>query len=267
MRVVCMVPSWTETLIRAGVDVVGRTRFCVHPRNKVASIPTVGGTKELDWDKVSRLHPDLLVLDREENPRWMAHECPVPWMATHVRSVAEVDPALRQLHERLWCDELLVIAERWRQACAELYGRGAQPSWSQLPGVISWVRRPGEQVDRFVYLVWKDPWMAVGPDTFVGSMLNLLGFGQRMVSFTEPSTKQYPQIRMEDLDPTRTLLLCASEPYPFGMQRDVVEALPFPAVIVDGECFSWFGVRALQFLEDHLAAGYRVGGNDGSQRS
>ena len=66
---ISMVPSWTETLISCGVEVVGRTRYCIHPTPVVKDIAVVGGTKNIDWKKVREIDADLLILDQEENPR------------------------------------------------------------------------------------------------------------------------------------------------------------------------------------------------------
>ena len=94
--VISMVPSWTETLIEAGANVVARTRFCIHPENQVKSLVSLGGTKTLATDideKLRRLFGSedlqspplyqsqnetcegsvkpqpLVILDREENPK------------------------------------------------------------------------------------------------------------------------------------------------------------------------------------------------------
>lgn len=68
MRLISLVPSWNETLIECGLNVVGRSRYCIHPEDRVRDIPIVGGTKDIRWDRVREARPDLLVLDREENP-------------------------------------------------------------------------------------------------------------------------------------------------------------------------------------------------------
>lgn len=245
VKVVCLVPSWTETLLEAGVNVVGRTRFCIHPSDKVASIPVVGGTKRVDWTKVTQLVPDLLVLDREENPRSLADQSPVAWIATHVTSVWDVDGELRSLHGHLAQPGLLALANRWRRICERLTGESKTPDWLELPGVTEWIRKPGPAVDRFLYVIWKDPWKAAGARTFISSVFDLLGYGPRRLQLEE----KYPDIRLQDLDPARTLLLFSSEPYPFHRRRNVIEALPFPSAVVDGKKFSWFGVRTLRFLE------------------
>jgi ABC-type Fe3+-hydroxamate transport system substrate-binding protein len=249
MRVVCLVPSLTETLIEAGVHVVGRSRFCIHPEQRVASIPVVGGTKQVDWSKVSALDADLLVLDREENPRWMADESPAPWIATHMTSVDDVETELNRLAERLSNELLASMAERWRSVCEFHRSRLRARDWLELPGVLAWIRQPTASTDHFVYLIWKDPWMAVGPGTFVASMFDLLGYGSRML----PLDAKYPTVRLEDFDPMRTLLLFSSEPFPFDGHKNEIAALPFPVAVVEGECFTWFGVRSLRFLEGAIA--------------
>ena len=82
-----LVPSITETLIEAGVEVVGRTRFCIHPAEKIKSISIVGGTKNIDWQKVEALKADALILDKEENPQSFANNSPIPYFAYHFEDV------------------------------------------------------------------------------------------------------------------------------------------------------------------------------------
>ena len=109
-----MVPSWTETLLACGCEVVGRTRFCIHPV-EARQIPVVGGTKTIDWDRVRALAPDLLLLDQEENPRTMYDESPCDVFATHITSVRDVGPELDRLSLRLGdsAGTLRDVAARW----------------------------------------------------------------------------------------------------------------------------------------------------------
>ncbi len=94
MRVVSLIPSWTETLLEAGVNVVGRTRFCVYPADKVRNIPAVAGTKNWDFAAIKALKPDLLLLDKEENPKWMAEQTEIPVFSTHITSIQSMPGAL-----------------------------------------------------------------------------------------------------------------------------------------------------------------------------
>jgi hypothetical protein len=250
MRVISMVPSWTETLLEAGIEVVGRTEFCVHPADRVSEIPVVGGTKRVDWDKVARLDADLLLLDKEENPRSMADRSPIPVLATHVRSVGDLPRQLVELTGRVAHGHppLLALAERWQRIVARPVP--APRGLDEIPGVIEWFQRPTTAVRRFVYLVWRDPWMAVGPGTFIGSVFAHLGFGDAHLRQARP----YPVVDLDGLDPQRTLLLFSTEPYPFARHRGLMAGCGFPAALVDGEAYSWFGLRTLRFLEGTVPA-------------
>jgi hypothetical protein len=242
-----MVPSWTETLLECGCDVVGRTRFCIHPE-RARNLPVVGGTKTIDWSKVRVLEPDLLLLDREENPRSMAEESPVEVFATHVTGVTDLAPELERLATRLAQPSLSEVAARWsrvEQTRAEL------TRWQDLPGVLDWIVAPGEQaIGPFVYLIWRDPWMAIGEGTFIASMLAAVGLPPSMLFPRVPQSgnSRYPIVDPDEL-PRDAVLLASSEPYPFHRKRDALLGLNRPVAIVDGESFSWFGVRSLAFLE------------------
>lgn len=246
MRVVSLVPSWTETLLACGVEVVGRTRYCIHPAELVKSIPVVGGTKDLDLQKLEAAKPDLLLVDQEENLPWMAS--PGAWKVhcTHVSRTADVPFELEELARVLGNEQLKELAGSWRSELAKPVFSG-RPA-IELQGVQEWLRKPTSEPETILYLIWRDPWMAVSPLTFIGSMLSRLGYGDRLHSFQE----KYPKIELADFDPSRTLLLFSSEPFPFAKKIPELLPLGFPCAIVDGESYSWFGNRALRFLEKAL---------------
>lgn len=240
MKIVSLVPSWTETLLAAGVDVVGRTRFCVHPAAQVKAIPTIGGTKNWDWSRILEMKPDLLILDREENPRFMAEQTEIPWWASHITKATDVAPQLRELAKRLGGNsQLREWADAWQAETARVF---RPDDWSRLPGVIEWGRKPTVPIEKVVYVIWREPWMCVTRSTFIGSMLELNGVS------LEGGEVKYPEFSLESLDPSRTLLLFSSEPFPF-LRRRPPEAQEFAHAFVDGECWSWFGLRALRFLQ------------------
>ena len=230
-----MVPSWTETLLAAGITVVGRTRYCIHPAKDVSSIPVVGGTKDWDWDKIQALTPDLIILDQEENPLFMAEQASIPFLATHITSVESVSVELRNLGLHLKNDFLMKLAQEWQRLT---------PYRGELPGVVQWGLRPSAQPQSVYYVIWKNPWMVVSRDTFVGSMLSYCGIE---VPFFD---KKYPVIEEARLrDQQNALLLFSTEPYPFLKHRDELAKLGTPYALVDGEQFSWFGLRSLRFLQ------------------
>jgi hypothetical protein len=245
MRVVSLVPSWTETLIEAGIEVVGRTRFCIHPREKVKDIPRVGGTKDWDLERIVSLKPDLVILDREENPKFMSEQVRVPWLATHAGSIADVARDLQTMSEKLSAPALQVLAERWLRVEA---APALQADPERIPGLLEWGRKPQSGIERMIYVIWKDPWMAVGRDTFIYSVFEKLGWASKIPQ----EFAKYPQVDFQRFATSTTLLLFSSEPYPFLKKREELASLGFPYAWVDGESFSWFGVRTLRFLEAQL---------------
>ncbi len=242
MRVVSLVPSWTETLVECGVEVVGRTRFCIHPHEKIKDIPVVGGTKNCDWEKVKLLKPDLVIFDEEENLREMAEACPYPWISTHVIGMQDMEAELNKLGLRLENAGLLQLSRRWgRVAAISMRER----TGGEILGVMSWLRRAQAPTRKFVYVIWKDPWMAASESTFIGSIFRHFGFENYFA--LEKTTEKYPKFEMEQI-PDDVLLLFSSEPYPFG--KKIPEIGSHAAAIVDGEKYSWFGIRSLRFLEE-----------------
>jgi hypothetical protein len=263
LRVISMVPSWTETLIACGVNVVGRTRFCVHP-DSAHSIPAVGGTKDIIWDKVNGLVPGLLLLDREENPKSMADEATCETLATHITNIDDVAPALEAIALRLErsarpadaaaVSSLRALARRWNQVVKA--PKIPLEKWTDLPGIQEWLKTPTgfpsvDNKSNVVYMIWKNPWMTITKETFIASVLVRLGIPVEMI-WEDPGGKaKYPELDLTHL-PTECLLLFSSEPFPFFRQKEKLKELPFPSALIDGESMSWFGIRSLIFLEKSL---------------
>lgn len=241
MNLISLTPSLTETLIVAGARVVGRSRYCIYPTEQVEAIPKVGGTKDIKWETLESLKPDLVILDREENTREMAESCPYPYIDLHIADTAHVAPELERLAKRIDCTPLQAIADRWHKAV-----KPPQPldKLTDLPGMVSWWREPTTQT-RVEYLIWKAPWMAIGPDTFIHTMLKQVGAGDYLL----PHDEKYPTIELEALDPKETVLLFSTEPYPFARYKEALMELGFSCGLIEAEYTSWYGVRSLEFLE------------------
>ena len=245
MRVVCMVPSWTETLIACGVNVVGRTRYCIHPAQQVANIAVVGGTKDVQWEKVAALAPDLVIFDKEENTKAMADSCPYPYFATDITTVQQMPQALAQLAEELDSTELQALARRYSQVLSKPLA--AQPEQLPLlehsgaaPVAILKNERP------WIYLIWRNPYMSIGRHTFIASVFAHLGFEDKLLTFDE----SYPAFTPAQLTTLNPILLCSTEPYPFAKQLQVTQQeLALDAVLLDGEPLCWYGIRCLRYLE------------------
>ncbi|GGB53799.1 ABC transporter substrate-binding protein [Oceanisphaera marina] len=245
MRVVCMVPSWTETLIACGVNVVGRTRYCIHPAEQVADIAVVGGTKDVQWDKVTALAPDLVIFDKEENTREMADGCPFPYFATHLSSVQQMPRALRLLAQQLNNHGLIALAARFQVVLdnSAPIQPGALPLLEHKDAVAGSVlddKRP------WLYLIWRKPYMTIGRHTYIFSVFSLLGLADRLIAL-EPN---YPALDIEEIQQLNPVLLCSTEPYPFAKQLATTQQeLQQPAVLLDGEPLCWYGIRCLRYLE------------------
>lgn len=257
-RIVSMVPSWTETLLAAGADVVGRTRFCVHPESEVHSIPVVGGTKDIKWEKIKDLNPDFLLLDKEENPLSMFEESPVKTIVTHVKGVVDVASEIDKITSHLGgsvVDALKKLSRDWRELAAP--GRkAALRSWDELPGIREWIKKPEIPLNeaKLVYVIWKNPWMSISPSTFIASMLEQVGIEKSLLlSGDEPgvSSSTYPSFEPERLS-RNTVFLFSTEPYPFHKKKEGLKEMGHASAIIEGESFSWFGLRSLEFLKEHL---------------
>ena len=244
MKVICLVPSWTETLIECGVNVVGRTRFCIHPQEKVKNIPVVGGTKDLDWEKVHSLGADLLVVDQEENLPWMKEDSPIPVHVTHVESLQCMAREMTRFAEilPLQAAQFLELKERWSRQLS----KGPRVwDFQKIPAVMDQWGEFGH-VTKLVYVIWKKPWMSVSPNTWIGSILTYLG----AKSFLIEAPKKYPSFELKDFELKETFFLFSSEPFPFHKQISELKALNVSGAVVDGESYSWFGIRSLRFLEE-----------------
>jgi len=250
MRVISLVPSLTETLIECGVNVVGRTQFCIHPAEQVAVIPSVGGTKAVNWRKCAELKPDLVVFDREENTLAMKDNCPFDWVATHITSVDSVGGELAKLAQKLGSDELANQARAW----TTLASRPSVPraDWQNIPGLIALLNPESAKTSftQLEYIIWRKPWMGIGPNTFIHSVLETCGFGELLPNHTRP----YPELSAEIMAKPDTFYLFSSEPYDFLKEKDWLGEQGFCGAIVDGEFYSWFGVRSFRHLRQFLGA-------------
>ncbi|MDR7131103.1 ABC-type Fe3+-hydroxamate transport system substrate-binding protein [Algoriphagus sp. 4150] len=226
-RIISLVPSQTELLIDLGLEerIVGVTKFCVHPQGLKKRKAIVGGTKNYRFDVIESLKPDLIIGNKEENEQTGIEELmekyPV-WMS----DIYTLKDSLEMIG---YFGEMLSV-----QAKAEAIINQLKTDFA-LP-----LCRKGTSV----YLIWKDPIMVAGAETFINKMLDFAGFENLI------RTPRYPQISEEvlvDLNPE--YLLLSSEPFPFKeTHRQYFQSfLPNAKVIlVDGEIFSWYGNRLLK---------------------
>lgn len=236
-RIVSLVPSITELLCDLGLSgaLVGRTGFCVHPREIVRGVPKVGGTKDVDLDKVRALAPTHVILNVDENRKQAA------------QALAEFVPALIVTHPLAPLDNLALyrliggIFGREREA-EGLCGR-FEAEYAALDSAAD-----AFAPERALYLIWRNPWMTVSRDTYVSRTLALV----KWETVPEKAADRYPKISLEDggCDEARTVLL-SSEPYRFGEAHAEELRGTFPArtvALIDGEMTAWYGSRAITAL-------------------
>jgi ABC-type Fe3+-hydroxamate transport system substrate-binding protein len=244
LRIASLVPSITELLVALGLQhrLVARTGFCVHPRDAVQNIPKVGGTKDVDLDRLRRLAPTHVVVNVDENRAETAAA-----LRGFVPHVLVTHPCAPQ--------DNLALFEQMAQAFAAepgVAGRAAAlaaPLRAELGAVGSrpWPPR------RVLYLIWRGPWMTVARDTYISRLLALVNWHTWPDCDGGPSgAARYPVVDAGEAgqQPLQEVLL-SSEPYRFGPQH-VAEAqalCPGARVrLVDGELLSWYGPRATQGL-------------------
>ncbi|MCJ8277168.1 MAG: Fe3+-siderophores ABC transporter protein, partial [Bdellovibrionales bacterium] len=243
-------PSWTETLVEWGVEVVGRTRYCIHPEDQVDQIPIIGGTKDTRWEKLHKLKADLIIVDKEENKRTVLEKAKVPLMISHVESLHDMPRELQKFLDTFAhygakasiLQKVYKDKQRWEEV---LNNKQEKPK--VLPSVFQWVNKTETEteIDKLEYIIWKEPWMKVSKQTFIGSVLTHLGYD------IETYKKKYQEFDLEkEINPSKTYLF-SSEPYEFNKAQEIefIKSLNVPSAIVDGESYSWFGSRSLAFLE------------------
>jgi len=231
-RIISLVPSQTELLADLGLEeeIVGITKFCVHPEEWFRHKTRVGGTKQYHFDKIALLEPDLIIGNKEENDEEQIRELqklyPV-WMS----DIHNLDEALEMI--------LKIGTLTGKEDKAKEIARDIQSEFSLLEQNMS-----GMHSLNVAYLIWRNPYMGVGHNTFIDSMLRRLRMNNCFDSGRYPETTLQ---EMKELNPEVVLL--SSEPYPFKEQhiQEIKSVLPQAVVVlVDGEMFSWYGSRLLK---------------------
>jgi ABC-type Fe3+-hydroxamate transport system substrate-binding protein len=242
-RIVCLVPSITELICDLGLaeQLVGRTGFCVHPWETVRRIPKLGGTKDVKLERIRALAPTHAVVNVDENRREV------------VEALAEFVPHIVVTHPLGPLDNLdlyrLIGAIFDREAEAERACRELEHELAQLRA------RPWPAQD-VLYVIWRDPWMVVAPDTYIARMLALVGW--RTHPF-EP-VDRYPTVALEQYAGRLDRVLLSSEPYHFRERHlaEVSASTPGAHVsLIDGEMVSWYGTRAIRgvrYLAEYASA-------------
>lgn len=231
MRIVSLVPSITELLcdLDLSEQLVGRTGFCIHPWETVRAIPKVGGTKDLKFDRIRELKPTHVVVNVDENRKEDAE------------ALAEFIPNVVVTHPLAPRDNLDLYRQMGREFDREAQ---AEALCKRFEAALSKVEDRPEQ--RVLYLIWRDPWMTISPETYISRTLGLFNWKTVPASTDE----RYPQVDLAAVDVDRVLL--SSEPFHFKEHHiPEVEALVPGAKVslIDGEMTSWYGSRAIAGID------------------
>lgn len=240
-RIVSLVPSQTELLATLGLndEVAGITKFCIHPDNWFRTKQRVGGTKNIDMDKIESLKPDLIIGNKEENkeeqikelmqryPVWMSDIHNLEDAIDMIKSVGNVVDKSTQANE---------LVNRIRSNFKKL---NAQKTAAR----------------KVAYFIWKNPYMSVNRNTFINHMLEVCN----LENVFKNARNDYPSVSVEEIrNAAPEIIMLSSEPYPFKEKHveEFKEIYPGAEVILtDGEYFSWYGSRladAPAYLEDLL---------------
>ena len=240
-RIVSLVPSQTELLFDLGLEeeVKAITKFCIHPIDWYKNKIRIGGTKSLKIDIIKKINPDLIIANKEENVKEQVEEL-AKTFDVFVTDVNNLRDALEMIKN--------IGTLTGKTAKATAIAAKIEKEFKKLSEAILTKRK----ITAF-YLIWKNPYMAVGGNTFINDMMQYCGLEN---IFT--NVERYPEISLEDLKSSKPgkrpceLVLLSSEPYPFK-EKDLSEiksGLPLVKImLVDGEMFSWYGSRLLKAAE------------------
>ncbi len=234
-RIVSLVPSQSEFLWDLGLqtELLGITKFCIHPKLMYKNTMRVGGTKNPDIEKIKSLAPDIIIGNKEENEKSVIEELskdyPV-WMS----DVNTPEQALDMM-----------------TALGALLGK--QNEASQLLSKVEDSIKRSKNIfngERVAYFIWNDPYYFAGSHTFIHSVLKHAGFSNVLEAYP-----RYPEKNLDELRTHRPeYCFLSSEPYPFKEEHAIriKQVLPETKVVfVDGESFSWYGSRLI-YLYDYL---------------
>jgi hypothetical protein len=238
VRIVCLVPSITELVCDLGLAdrLVGRTGFCIHPWETVRTIPKLGGTKDVKLERIRELAPTHAILNIDENRRELADE-----LAEFVPNIVVTHPLGPRDNLPLY---RLIGAIFGRHAEAERLCAELERGLVELRGA----KYPPRDV---LYLIWRDPWMAISPDTYIGRTLELVNWRSHPLASDLSPDDRYPELALEHYAGRVDHVLLSSEPYHFkaGHLAEVAAAVPGADVsLIDGEMTSWYGSRAIEGL-------------------
>lgn len=237
MRIISTVPSITELLYDLNLDheVVGITKFCVHPNDWYRNKTRIGGTKTLDIDKIIKLKPDLIIANKEENIKSQIEE-----LSKHSETIITDIKTVEDNYK------LINIVSQITNKIEE--GKILNEKYDKVLHTIS----QNKINSTAAYLIWENPIMTIGHDTYIHSVMNLCG----IKNVAEESTR-YPTVSIDEIRAYNPdMILLSSEPFPYKEKHVQLYKEQFSntkVMLVDGEIFSWYGTRLIKSLDGVLS--------------
>ncbi|MBA3680252.1 MAG: ABC transporter substrate-binding protein [Bacteroidetes bacterium] len=235
MRIISIVPSQSEFLWDLGLknELVGITKFCVHPNQMFTSVERVGGTKKINIEKIRKLKPDLIIGNKEENEK------------------SDIEALQKEF--KVWMSDIYNFEDAFimMMELGKMTGKE-----KEAERIVNKIKKDLPKVkdifngERVAYFIWYKPYMFAAKDTFIDHVLNYIGLKNALGNL-----KRYPELTDEEIKKI-DLKLCflSSEPFPFKVKhvKELKDKLPLAKItIVDGEIFSWYGSR-LQHFKDYV---------------
>ncbi|MCT8338510.1 helical backbone metal receptor [Flavobacteriaceae bacterium TK19130] len=226
LRIISLVPSITELLVDLGLEdqLMGVTKFCVHPHNLRRLKTVVGGTKNISVEKIKALSPDIIIANKEENTEEIVESCETI-ASVYVSDIASIADCLEMI------EDFGILFSRQSEASSI-----RETIQSEVRAFTLKMKKYSTQ--KVVYLIWKKPYMAAGKDTFIDYLLRLNKFDNILLE------DRYPEISIERLR-LADIVLLSTEPFPFKEKDkvDLESKIGRKVALVDGEYFSWYGSR------------------------
>ncbi len=228
-RIVCLVPSITWLLYDLDLknEIVGITKFCAAESDAYLSCQKIGGTKNPDIHKINGICPDLIIANKEEN-RKEDIDALAQNQIVYLSDIKNLNSMYQMMEEigRLTNKSVICtsIIDSIRNLCS-----------TNFPSVQF------HKKIRVAYLIWRNPYMTIGHDTFINYILELSGFENVFAKLS-----RYPEVSLAQLiESEPEYIFLSSEPYPFT-DKHFEEFKPLRSVLVDGRMFSWYGSFILQ---------------------
>jgi len=229
-RIISLVPSQTELLFDLGLQekIVGITKFCIHPKQACKATKKVGGTKNINFERIEKLQPDLIIANKEENQKEQIEELAKKY-PVWISDIKTIEQALDMI------ENIGVLVEESEKA---------QKIIQEINLTFTEARLKIRHQKKVAYLIWQNPYMTIGQDTFIHDILQHFGF---LNVFQDQF--RYPETTLEELKQKKIdYLFLSSEPFPF--KNEHVQAIQkefkhTKVLIIDGEMCSWYGSRLL----------------------